>query len=618
MGHMNEIAAVIGIQSIAMKKADPLWDKFMKGVQTMYDLIVDDEYVVVASTSFGKDSSVMLSMVLHAAKLAAAHGLQKRPIIISHADTGIENPNVMMVNKAEKAKVIAYCKEHNIKMTFSHVRPRLNENYLFRIIGGNKLPTYEDGPAECSTMLKVGPQTRQAAAITKKIEGMGAGVKRLSVTGVRYEESPARKAKMFERGETDDTVAVYQGRYSIAPIANWEVDDVVMFLLNGTEYGQYSDFQAVWELYGEAGGGTCGGIGISVSDDEQEKRASKGCGARFGCSLCLRTGASDKSMENMLSFEKNAYMRELNELREYLRKIRWDMSKRELLGRSITKDGFIRVGPDNFSTETLQTLLRMVLSIQKKEIDEADSLGIAPRFMIIDELLVAGIDAQWSRYGHGRPFEAWAIYRDVMQNNNLLLPSEVDQEDVPRPVGLRDTLGFIKLDIEPMHFSPLRDVITESLGGLPAVGVKKDGSLQMTHFNESESLEFDPEGLSMFLEWELDRHLAMYHNDHTNPTAAFKTYMQLGFMTMSNRSAMTSDPIVRVTDQLWFNGLLKATADEVKEQISTEIPEYLQAKMNARLEKKALAQALRKEAVRQERIHAKQPHNQLALWQAPS
>lgn len=570
------------LQMISIALHDPLVEKFKSGVKVFYGLLESKQWVVMVATSFGKDSSVTLSMALEAARLATARGIDYPSLIISHADTGIENPEIMNHNKGEIQKVHAYCQKHGIRYVFSHARPRLMEGYLVRIIGGNKLPTYEDGDAECSKMLKVEPQIRQAKQLMKFAESKFPGALLCSATGVRFDESVTRKNNMTLRGDSAEYPVLYDGRWSISPIAHWSEEEVFSFLYKAKSMSLYSDFEGTLEIYADASGSGCVGVGMAISDDQKAARESKGCGARFGCSVCVRVG-EDKSMSSMLELPKYAYMREMNAFRNYLSAIRWDLGRRCHLGRTISENGAVVIGPDNFHPDTLEEMFRMILTIQVLENRESERLGIAPRINIVNEEFIAAIDFNWSRYGRHKPFHAWAVAKDVMEKGNLLVPSLVPVERQSRQKGFDKKAGGIAVDtcglLDGSSFSsPLAEAMSEGqCANLTSSPLGSKG-LVSTPLNFEETFSFDKEGLAMFVDFELDRCLGEYHNEHTNPTAAAKFYASYGCLGASSKGFIGSDKIIKTADVFWFNGLLRKGNDEL---IALADPLLLSKKISA-------------------------------------
>ncbi|BDC46079.1 hypothetical protein PTKU15_93760 [Paraburkholderia terrae] len=119
------------------------------------------------------------------------------------------------------------------------------------------------------------------------------------------------------------------------------------------------------EIYRAGNGGVCG-----VVAGESGARAA--CGSRFGCSFCGVTGARDKSMEFMIQEPEHAHLKPLNEFRNYLLAIQWDLSRRELVGRTLSDAGYTRIQADTYRFLERMAMLKMLLSIDANERDRAE------------------------------------------------------------------------------------------------------------------------------------------------------------------------------------------------------------------------------------------------------
>jgi hypothetical protein len=119
------------------------------------------------------------------------------------------------------------------------------------------------------------------------------------------------------------------------------------------------------ELYRDASDGVCG---VVLGD----AGAKKACGARHGCAICLVAGEQDKSMESMIKEPQHAHLAGLNRFRNYLAATQWDLSAREIVGRTISKAGYLRIAPDVYSFEHRMRLLRYLLTLDAIEADRAE------------------------------------------------------------------------------------------------------------------------------------------------------------------------------------------------------------------------------------------------------
>lgn len=544
---------------------DSLEYKFDQGVKTFLELLSSGQWIIRVATSMGKDSSTMLAMVLKAASIASRAGLSYPPIIVSTANTTIENPRMDMLVKTELEKVRQYCAKHKINYKISIAKPKLFESFVVRVIGGNRLPTYTDGPAQCSMEWKVNVQNRQAKIIHQFVKKQYPGIDLLTCTGVRLDESEARKARILERGDKANEPFVYNQEACISPLLHFTEEDIFTFIATASRFDVYSDMQDVFSLYAEASGSGCAVVGDIVL--EQDSKSRQGCGARFGCAFCTRTGQSDKSMEEMIKLPENEFMAELNAFRNYLHAIRFDPTKRRYLGRTIAPDGTVNIAPDTFSSQTLEDLWRMLCSIQHQENLHADALGIAPRFQYVTDEVVAAVSLQWARYGFHPAYHGWVVYKDVIENGNTLFPSGLQAPVHPRVAGFGKSLGRLPVGMPENEFSPLRNVMAEALSELSCpemapMQIGKTGTV-VTQMDIADTYEISPEGLAMFIDFELDRHIDMYHGTSASPTAELKTAFQYGYLTASAPGVLATDRIVATTDHFHRHGLLTQDLDHL-------------------------------------------------------
>ena len=156
-------------------------------------------------------------------------------------------------------------------------------------------------------------------------------------------------------------------------IADWDLEHVWELLMaceekRGGPYRTFTkDFDWCLELYKEANEGMC----AIITGDGGNKAA---CGSRFGCAWCTVTGEKDKSMEAMIASapEKHAHMSGVNLFRNYLINTRWDMGKRDWLGRTYSDAGYISVTATAYSAAMRRELLRYLLTLDVLEEERAE------------------------------------------------------------------------------------------------------------------------------------------------------------------------------------------------------------------------------------------------------
>ena len=196
----------------------------------------------------------------------------------------------------------------------------------------------------------------------------------VTVLGNRLVESASRGAAMRERGESA-TVGVRdtRGALAVSPLCDWSADDVWTMLTLFSEEAKrpfpcpfsQRTIERLSDLYRAANDGVCG---VVLGEDGQ--RAA--CGSRFGCVFCCVAGERDRSLESMVREPEHEYMSGLNDFRNYLLATQWDLGRRELVGRSLSENGYIRVQPDVLSFQERMSLLRYLLTLDALELERAE------------------------------------------------------------------------------------------------------------------------------------------------------------------------------------------------------------------------------------------------------
>lgn len=180
----------------------------------------------------------------------------------------------------------------------------------------------------------------------------------------------------------------------------------------------------LFAIYQDSNDGVCG---IVLGDGGNRQI----CGSRTGCFCCTVTGEKDKSMESMLTVEKYAFMRPLNDFRTLLMATQFDMDTRELVGRTVSPAGYIAVGPDVYSYQFRRQMLRYMLSMDANERDRAEEVEAAifagrladtkdncllasPTYELVSLQQLALIDFHWSNhYEAAEAFPAVSIWYEV-------------------------------------------------------------------------------------------------------------------------------------------------------------------------------------------------------------
>ena len=533
---------------------DYIFNKYVPKAQEAIRQVLLNQHPLAISSSYGKDSTCSLNLVLQVAQEMTKQGHSLPPIIISHADPLVENPAMARHAKEEMARIREFVAAEGLQVEIRVATPNLLAQWPVRVIGGKALPVFAmKKERDCTKDLKIAPQNRLRKAVLKELAGQGKAP--VTVLGTRFEESSNRKARMEGRGENGDGVWINSdGELMLSPIADWTTAEVWTYL-NACAAGEsfaYGDFKGLIDLY--------------LDGATEIETAENGCQVpvcRFGCSVC--TVGRDKSMEALLANrpEKYGYMAGLLRLQKFLVNTQYDLGRRQWLGRSVTDDGCVAIAPDVYSPQMLQDLLRYCLTLDVKEKEAACRLGIDPRFEIISMQVLIAIDAYWSLNGYLPAFRALAIYKDVYLDGNRYEIPEIaptPRVTIPKPKYL--SVG--KEWWEDYEWAGLYDPLLDAFGegcvehatltnGRKVLGVRKDLSFDV-----------DLESAHLTLELELDSLLERHRNPLTARTAAFHWYVQTGILNIAKgKHASELDFILRRTLMKQRQGLFDATPERL-------------------------------------------------------
>lgn len=515
---------------------------------------------IVVGWSAGKDSSVLANLVLAAAASLGAKGI-RTPVVITHSDTGVENPEIVALARSEIRKMRAFIKERALRTQVMVGEPSLTQSWPVRVIGGRALPPFPDTRRDCSTDWKIAVNERnlKQAMFTLKKLGFAEPV---VCTGVRRGESDARDAAIKARGERSDRPwRNDEGRLMLSPILEWDLDDVWEYLglANAKVIDAYSDFSDTMRVYADAGGTSC-----AVVSDLAMAKYAKPCSSRFGCWTCTAV-SKDRSLTNMIEQDdaRYGYLKPLAAIRNFLADTQYDWDRRHFVQRTI-RDGYIVIAPDTYSPAMLADLLRYTLTAQLES-------GVP---IISDEALVA-IDARWSLYGLHPPFEAIRIWRDVVLSGNRYHPPTLSR---PYPKTPPPILGRIWVgndwddENSPLYAdglrSPVWELFSDSCG--PTLKTYANGKVGL---DLEEGLEVDPEGAAMFLEFEAERKADEPVTPSTPWVTGYLYYLALGTVRPGKGQSSMVDELIRRTNWRQDMGLHgQRTQAELYERCQEKAP----------------------------------------------
>ena len=304
--HTNAVSHAAKYQTLQLFRMEDITmsldDRVASATGVIMDLFEEGRPIVVAC-SFGKDSSVVMSIVMNAARDFAAAG-GKPLVVATSADTLVENPEVHAMAKEEMGKLHAYAKEHGIRffeMGKLHayakehgirffgkfVTPPLLPTFQVKILSGRGIPSWASGGNDCTVDMKIFPQKSYRKKLFRMIAEKGVP-EPVTCLGMRIEESEVRAARMKANGARAETpVRNKDGELVLCPVSYWSEDDVFEYLgeCSSGLREAYSDFKETLRIYAHSAGTSCAVVAQSIYEGRQKKG---GCGARHGCFTCLK------------------------------------------------------------------------------------------------------------------------------------------------------------------------------------------------------------------------------------------------------------------------------------------------------------------------------------------
>lgn len=116
------------------------------------DGLMDSESPTVMGWSSGKDSSVLVRLVLTVAVERRKAGLPVPPMLVVHTDTGVESPAVRILADGELAKMGEFARANCLPLQIRVGKPSLYTSWPVRVIGGRALPSFPTGKGDCSKL----------------------------------------------------------------------------------------------------------------------------------------------------------------------------------------------------------------------------------------------------------------------------------------------------------------------------------------------------------------------------------------------------------------------------------------------------------------------------------
>lgn len=528
-------------------------DKVRRAIDAIKAQVLAGRRCAVAWSS-GKDSSCTLNLALTACRELKQEGFAVPTLHVVHADTLLENPVVAAYSKRQIKQIESYSAQTGIPVRVWVASPSLSNDYLVSLLGGRTIASVGNN-SKCQQLMKASALTR----IKRQVRDWVAreqGVKPkeanlVSLIGTRFDESAQRARKMLERGEsaTEAVEAMANSRELVlSPIADFEAFDVFTYIghVRSGKIECYDSFDELVEIYRDMNAGDCM-VTAYIAGKEQ---ARPPCAARTGCWICTRV-STDTSALNLIANEdgKFAWMKPLNDYRNYLRARHFDPSARCWLGRTVDEEtGKIQIMPNAYSPEFTKELLGIALTIQSDEYAEAERLGIAPRFTLLSIEQIIAIDLLWGRYAYHPPFTAIRTALEVFEQGvRYEIPSlDFIPAYTEKDVAFRAEVPFADDQYHEI-FNGLRN-IGLAAADWEATTTTRSGNL-VSLVNTGDEFEISSEGAELFWGLDLDYALSRVSLDDS-PAAAVHYLLTLGTVSLFKGSESEWDRMLKVGNQI--------------------------------------------------------------------
>lgn len=316
-GESWQTANTINVETEKKSRDRELFEAFRKMVED-FKLLINDGFQLIIPSSFGKDSSSVLTgaIAAHLELMREPDSMvnEETPFIVIHIDTGVEVSPMAMYSDYAMTELRAFCKLNKINLVLHHKTPPLHEQFVSLFVGARKLPsTPALKNSDCSVIWKVQASEAIQRSLVKEY-----GIDKLvSCFGSRNDEGVKRAASLAKYGNDKTTAESLitggeSGLKTYAPIVDWSNEDVFDLLQRaGSDPLLQPDsmyripafmnsYRVLIKIYGDSAADTC------MVNIGQHKANSAGCAgsARNGCHQCFKTGRTDKA-----AMAQNEYLR---------------------------------------------------------------------------------------------------------------------------------------------------------------------------------------------------------------------------------------------------------------------------------------------------------------------
>lgn len=317
---------------------------FAKITQSLHRLYVEDQRPWLVGFSGGKDSTMVVSLIVDAV-LSIPAKLRTKPVSVLCTDTRVEIPAIAQMVDATLDRIQRFSVQNNLNIEVNLLKPPPEQSFWVNIIGRGYPPPNRTF-RWCTQRLKIDPVN---VLVNQRLGHWGEAILHL---GARRAESSTRAQTMADRDIRNglhrhpDLPRVWVSN----PIEFLTTEEVWAYLLQRQNpWG--GDNRSLYKLYASASNGECP-IQIDTS--------TPACGnSRFGCWTCTVV-ERDKASEGLLA-SGDERMEKLLEFRQTLQFYRDSANGKRDMKRMNGNQG---PGPLHISAR--RELLALLLRLQEE------------------------------------------------------------------------------------------------------------------------------------------------------------------------------------------------------------------------------------------------------------
>jgi len=431
------------------KISEEILAKVEKTKSTLCEHYFADSRPWVVTYSGGKDSTVTLQLTY---EMVMELGDQaKKPVFILSSDTLVEPPRIQKHLHGTLNAISESIKKHNLNMSCQIVFPKDEESFWAKLIGKGYPPPTRNF-RWCTSNMKIKPARRFIEKLTAEYGSV------VLLLGTRVSESSARKRRMNGRSVNSRGLNPHHeipNTFVMTPIADWELEDIWEYLIDGPVPPWGGNHVELAELYKDATGGECPLI-LDIT--------TPSCGgSRFGCWTCTVV-KQDRSLQGFID-SGDSSMIPLIEYCNWLRVVREDSGRRFKFRRNGSP------GPGPFDANTRKKALVKLLQTEQTLGYELISDNIIKH---IQTIWSREIDLEYSAYAiansFGRNIEGRSFAMSLKDNQKKLLQESAKQAGVSTQLVenlhnlIEEFPDLAKWGSKKQLKERIRDIITAAAG----------------------------------------------------------------------------------------------------------------------------------------------------------